>query len=97
MKDALDIANRLYVDVNIFADENKRVQEKLPQLPTSCWDSAQSLIEQRDFYEEGGVFPAAVIDGLAKRLSNYNDRDLSERLYGKNSEIRKLVEEHLHC
>ena len=43
MEDALELANKLYVDVNIFSPEHKKVQERLPQLPTSCWESAESL------------------------------------------------------
>ena len=95
--DSLKLAEDLYVGVNIFADEHKAVQEKLPQLPSSCWESAECLIADREFYQKDGVFTAAVIDGIAEGLKKYDDKDLSERLYGKEDEIRKLVEEHLHC
>jgi hypothetical protein len=30
-------------------------------------------------------------------LRSFKDQDLSERLYNKNEEIRKLVERYLHC
>ena len=97
MPDALDVAEKLYVDVNIFDDEHKAVQEKLPQLPASCWESADHLLRDRAIYEKDGVFPAAAVDGIAQNLKAYDDKDLSERLYGKEDEIRKLVEKHLHC
>lgn len=97
MKDALELANKFYVDVNIFAEEHKKIQEKLPQLPASCWESANCLIEDRAIYEKDGVFSPLVIDGIAKALKSYDDKDLSERLYGKDEEIRKLVEKYLHC
>ena len=96
-KDALQYAKDHYVDVNIFDDEHKHVQAKLEQLPISCFESAEQLIRQRDAYEELGVFPDGVIDGLAKKLKAYDDKDLSERLYGKNDEIAALVEQYIHC
>ncbi|UCF80116.1 MAG: glutamine synthetase [Acidobacteriota bacterium] len=97
MKGALELAKKLYVDVNIFSPEYKEVQEKLPQLPTSCWESAESLLKDREIYQRDGVFPSMVVDGIAKKLKSYDDRNLSERLYGKGGEIKKLVDEHLHC
>ena len=97
MEDALELADRLYVDVNIFSQEHKSVQEKLPQLPTSCWESAERLLEHRHIYERDGVFTPVVIDGLAKTLKSYDDKDLSERYYGKEQEIKKLVDEYLDC
>ena len=97
MPDALDVAKKLYVDVNIFADEHKDVQERLAQLPASCWTSAEQLLNDRAIYEADGVFSPMVIDGIAKMLKAYDDKDLSERLYGKTDEIKKLVDKHLHC
>ncbi|MFA6612146.1 MAG: glutamine synthetase family protein [Dehalococcoidales bacterium] len=96
MGNALDVASKLYVGVNIFAAENKELQESLPQLPDSCYSAADSLIRDRSFYEEGGVFPATVIDGMAKILKSYNDKDLSQRYYGNGAAIQKLVDEFLH-
>ncbi|PKH45069.1 glutamine synthetase [Dehalococcoides mccartyi] len=96
MENALELAKKLYVDVNIFADENNQIQQALPQLPSSCWDSAECLIKDRQIYEKDNVFPPTVIDGLAKILKSYNDNDLSQRFYGKNDEIQKLVDRYLH-
>ena len=95
--DSLKLANDLYVDVNIFDDEHKAVQAKLPQLPASCWESAECLVADREIYQKDGVFTPSVIDGIAEGLRKYDDKDLSERLYGKEDEIRKLVEQYLHC
>jgi len=95
--DSLKLANDLYVDVNIFDDQHKAVQAKLPQLPASCWESADCLVKDREIYQKDGVFTPAVIDGIAEGLKKYDDKDLSERLYGKEDEIRKLVEQYLHC
>ena len=97
METALELAEKLYVDVNIFHEEHKSICDKLPQLPTSCWESAECLSKDRKVYERDGVFPAIVIDGLIETLKNYNDRDLSEKCHGKADEISKLVTEYFHC
>lgn len=97
MQDAIEYADRLYVDVNIFEDENRALQESLPQMPASCWESAQCLLDDRDIYEEDGVFASSVIDGTVELLRSYNDADLSERLYGNTGEIHRLVDEYLYC
>ena len=97
MKDALQLAEKLYVNVNIFHDEHKSISDKLPHLPTSCWESADCLSKDRIIYERDGVFPEDVVDGLIKMLKGYNDKDLSEKYYGKADEINKLVNEHFHC
>ena len=96
MNEALDVAKNLYIDVNIFHHDNEEIQRKLPQLPTSCWDSSEELLTHRSIYEKDGVFPSSVIDGLAKNLKGFNDKDLSQRYYGKGDEIQKLVEEFKH-
>jgi len=97
MKDPLGYAKKLYVDKNISQAEHKSLNESLPKLPASCYESAQELEKARGIYEDKGVFTPVVIDGLIKRLKSYNDRSLSERLYGKEEEIKKLVEEFLYC
>jgi len=97
MEGALELADKLYVDVNIFAPEHKEIQDRLSQLPSSCWESADRLLRDREIYQKEGVFSPIVIDEVVKQLKSYNDKDLSERLYGKEDEIRKLVDEYLNC
>ena len=97
MANALELAKKLYVDVNIFASDQSEVQRRLPQLPTSCWQSAESLLKDREIYQKEGVFPPMVIDEIAKQLKSYNDKDLSEKLQGNKEEIKKLIDEYLHC
>ncbi len=96
MKDALDVAEKLYVNVNIFDRRHKDIQDKLTQLPSSCYESAEHLLKDRQIYEKDGIFPPMVIDELAKRLMGYDDQDLSERLYRREGEIRRLVQEFMH-
>jgi len=97
MSNALELANKLYVDVNIFSPEHEGVQEKLPQLPTSCWESTENLLRDREIYQRDGVFSSMVIDETAKKLRDYDDKALSERLYGKEDETRELINKYLHC
>ena len=97
MEKSLELAEKLYVDVNIFSPEHKKLQKSLPQLPRSCWDSAHELLKQREIYEQDGVFSSSLVDGLAKKLKSFNDKDLSERSYGKGDEIKRLVDKYFHC
>ncbi len=97
MPNSLDIAKELYVGVNIFKAEHKDKLEELESLPASCWESADRLNEKREFFEKNGIFLPGMIDNVIERLKAHNDFELSERFYGKDDEIRKLVTEHLHC
>lgn len=97
MVDALERADKLYVGVNIFREEHREEMERLDSLPASCVESAEALEAKREVFEKDGVFPASLINSVIKRLKSYNDRDLSEKLYGKKEEIGKLVEKYLHC
>jgi glutamine synthetase len=97
MKDGLKNADELYVDYNIFNGNGKGKTKKLDSLPASCWESAESLEQQRKVFEKDGVFPSGVIDNVIAKLKAYNDKGLSERLYNRNDEISKLVKQYLHC
>lgn len=97
MPNALGMAEKLYMDVNIFDEAHKDKLDKLEHLPQSCWESADKLVEKREYFEKNGIFPAGTIDQISKKLKSYNDKDLSERLYGKEDEIRELVDKFLHC
>lgn len=96
MSGALEMAEKLYVNVNIFREENKERLAQLEGLPISCFDSAIALGNKRQFFEKNGIFSPGMIDSAIEKLKSYKDQDLSERLYGKNEEIRVLVEKYLH-
>ncbi len=96
-KTSLKKSKELYVNVNIFADENKQILEKLDDLPQSCWESAESLNQKRKYFEEANIFPKGTINRIIDYLKAFEDNNLSERLYGKKDEIKKLVEEYIHC
>lgn len=97
MPNALKLAEELYVNVNIFAPENKAKLDTLKGLPISCYDSAIALDNKKDMFEKNGIFPKGLIDTVVVKLKSYNDSKLSEELYGKNDEIYKLVMKYLHC
>lgn len=97
MENGLQYAEDRYVDVNIFAEENKEKAKKYKQLPVSCYESADCLEAQRGIYEQYGVFSKGMIDGLIKMLKAYDDRDLRKSIENKPAEMLKLVERYMHC
>jgi glutamine synthetase len=96
MDNALDLSKKLYISVNIFKDENKDTLDKLEHLPASCYESAQALKKQKDIFMQYGVFTEGMLDGIIGGLEAYNDYQISEKLYGKTEEIRKLVDSYIH-
>ncbi|NLV26081.1 MAG: glutamine synthetase [Methanomicrobiales archaeon] len=96
MPGALEKARELYVDGNIFDEKNREKLRSLKQLPGSCVESAEALLEKRAIFEKEGIFPASVIDSIARRLTEYKDRGMSERIYGKEDEIMTIVNEYIH-
>ncbi|MFO7621044.1 MAG: glutamine synthetase family protein [Bacteroidales bacterium] len=97
MENALEMADKLYVDYNIFKDEGGPGKARLELLPASCHDSAECLLERRSCFEKDHIFPAGVIDNVVKQLKAFNDKDLSEKLYNKPDEIGRLVSQFIHC
>ena len=91
LPDALKVADQLFVQ----ADATKVAG--LKQLPASCWESAQCLERERARYEEGGVFPAGLIDSVIKGLKAFDDYNMSERLFGNADSLKALVNRYLHC
>jgi glutamine synthetase len=94
---ALEVAEKTYVNVNIHKDENKAILDSLSVLPDSCAASADCLAEQRAIYEAEGVFAPAMIDGIISGLKAFNDRTLRSDIGNDQSKILALVEEYFHC
>jgi len=97
MKNALEYAEKTYVDVNIFEEEHKSRVNQLLQLPASCWESADYLEKHRMIYEEHGVFPKKIIDGLIRYLKSFNDLELRTKVKNQEIDLMKLVNNYLHC
>ncbi len=97
MKDALEVADRTYVNVNIHDRQNADRLAQLEQLPDSCAASADCLERQRAYYEKDGVFSAAMIDSIISQLRAYGDRTLRADVAGSQEEIQRLVSTYFHC
>ena len=97
MENALDIAEKTYVNVNIHKQENVDKLKTLEQLPDSCAASADCLEKQRAFFEKYNVFSPAMIDGIITKLRAYNDSTLRSDIKDKPIEMMELVEEFFHC
>ena len=95
--DALKVAEKTYVNVNIHKEENQELLDSLSVLPDSCAASADCLAEQRAFYEAKGIFSAAMIDGIIADLKKFDDRTLRQDLGSDTYKILALVEEFFHC
>ncbi|KAF5054530.1 Glutamine synthetase, catalytic domain [anaerobic digester metagenome] len=96
MPAALEMAEQLYVSGNIFRPEFRERLATFRQLPASCVESAEALEAKRAIFEADGIFPTGMIESRIASLKAFDDRGLSERLYGNNEAIRELVEEYLH-
>ena len=97
MKDALNYAEKTYVDVNIFDDEHKEKVKDLCQLPTSCYESANCLENQKGIYEEYGVFPERMLNWIIEYLKSFNDENLMAEVAENEEKIMELVKKYYHC
>lgn len=97
MDDALQVADRCYVNVNIHQAEHADRLSQLAQLPDSCEASADCLERQRAIYEAQGVFSPALIDGILKQLRSHHDRTLRQELANHPEQMEALVRTHFHC
>ncbi|MBO5865800.1 MAG: glutamine synthetase [Bacteroidaceae bacterium] len=97
LENALEIAERTYVNVNIHQKENAAKLAMLEQLPDSCAASADCLERQRAVFEKHNVFSPAMIDGIIKRLRSYDDRTLRADIGDNREEMLALVQRYFHC
>jgi len=97
MEDALEVAGRTYVDVNIHHAENREKLMSLDQLPASCFDSAAELEAHRDIFERHGVFSSSIIDAVIKRLRAYDDQTIRDGVRADPATGSRLVRQFFHC
>ncbi|MEG1544779.1 MAG: glutamine synthetase family protein [Tannerellaceae bacterium] len=97
LPDALDIAEKTYVNVNIHKEENKDRLTTLSQLPDSCAASADYLEQQRAIFEAYHVFSPMMIDGILAKLRSYNDASLRADLSSNAEGMQELVTRYFHC
>lgn len=96
MPDALEVADKTYVDVNIHNAENAGRLATLDQLPVDCSGSADALASARDIFEDKGVFTHAMIDAVIKSLRSFDSNEISK---AKNNpaEMKRMVDKFFHC
>ena len=96
MENPLTLAEKTYVDVNIFEEQHKNRVASLNCLPASCRESAEMLDKQREIYERHGVFPAQIIDDLIKELKKFNDKDIRKELKNNPEKIMEMVQKYYY-
>ena len=97
MTEALELAEKTYVNVNIFDEKNKARQEELAQLPHSCTKAAEYLKKQAMVYKKYDVFPTTLITGVINELEAYKDDNLREKISNNKEKTMALVRRFLHC
>ena len=97
LPNALEIAEKTYVNVNIHKEENKERLATLDQLPDSCAASAERLEQQRAIFEAYHVFSPNMINGIIQKLKGYNDKTLRKELENNQAGMLALVENYFHC
>lgn len=97
MENALETAEKTYVNVNIHQKENEDRLKDLAQLPDSCEASADCLERQRAVFEKYNVFSPAMIDGIIRKLRSYKDRTLRQDIGDNQEEMLSLVRRYFHC
>ncbi len=94
LPNALELADQLYVEGNIF--RNMPTQQ-LQQLPASCVESAERLKLKGEIFENNGIFPKQLIDYTIESLTAFQDKNLSKELEGNADATRELVIKYIHC
>jgi len=97
MDNALEVAQKTYVDVNIHDKSNADRLATLASLPDSCAASADCLEKMRAAFEEQGVFSKSLIDGIIAELRSYNDRTLRHDIEHDPKRTAALVKRFFHC
>ncbi len=89
--DSLDVAKKL------FASEDVSNNITFNQLPASCYESAQILKKNKNFFIKDNVFLEPHINQVIKTLEDYKDKDMSEKLAGNHEQLDAIVKKHIHC
>lgn len=97
MENALEYADKTYIDVNIFEADHKDRTKNLEQLPKSCWESAQDLELKKEIFIKYNVFDKRTIEGIIARLKAFNDENLREEIGNNEEKILQLVDRFFHC
>lgn len=97
LENALEFAEKTYVDVNIFDEANKKRQAELEKLPASCVESAEALMKHKEIYQKYDVFPESILNFIVAHLKKFDDRNLRAELGNDEKKILELVSQYFHC
>ena len=97
MPDALEVAERTFVDGNIHDERLSEKFSRLASLPDRCWASAECLEKQRTIYEEYGVFSKSMIDAIGRQLKSFGDRTLRAEIANDKEKVGQLVARFFQC
>jgi glutamine synthetase len=97
LENALEFAEKTYVDVNIFDEANKKRQAELEKLPASCVESSEALMKHKEIYQKYNVFPESILNFIVAHLNKFDDRNLRTELGNDEKKILELVSQYFHC
>ncbi len=94
--EALELAEISHTSVNIHS-----ATSELPELPTSCAESSENLLRDRQLYQRDDVFSSTLINFVANMLQNENDKNLNKRLMAlpddeKLRDSRRIMHRDIH-
>ncbi len=96
LENALDIAERCYVDVDIHRPEFADKVAALRHLPANCGDSASALENMRKVFEAKGIFAPGMIDGQISRLRSF-DQTEADAAKSDPELMARLVDRYFYC
>ncbi|MBN2175329.1 MAG: glutamine synthetase [Bacteroidales bacterium] len=97
MKNALQFAEKTYVDVDIFNANNKKRLSELNHLPASCNESGEALENHKKIYMQYNIMTEGTLDGIIRYHQSFNDKNLRDEIKDKPDELMKLVRKYFHC
>ncbi len=96
VENALEVAERTYVDVNIHDPQNRAKLETLASLPVDCASSADAIEAVRNIFEDRGVFSTGMIDGIIAKLRSYDPAE-TQAAHTDPVKMQRMVEKYFHC
>ena len=92
---SLVIADKLYISSDAEKDKTEDI-DRFDNLPGSCFETASFLQNDREFYEMNSIFPVKTIDKFIKKLRDYDDQFMNEKLHDPQFNILELIDKYLH-
>ena len=96
-EEALALAERTYVDMDIHRSEHAAKLATLQQLPSCCEESARCLEKDRALYEAADVFRPRMTEGILKALKAHGDANLHEAARRNAGLMDELVSRYFYC